>query len=407
MTNEKPLTIKQLSVYSLREKPFRTISLVVVVFILAFTLFGGAILSASLQNGLNSLKERLGADIAVVPLGYESQYEGIILSGEPVRFYLSKSVEQQVAQVDGVKKVSTQFYLSTLVADCCSAPVQIIGIDPDTDFVTKSWISKGDNNELKDGQMIVGSNVWPDRNKKLIFFNHEFFVVAKLEKTSTGMDNSVFVNLKTARELAQIAKEMGIDTNVDIQNVDVYDVVSSVLIKIEEGYSPDEVADNIHRLVNGISLVKSKNIFFSVSGNLDIIQSFVGVFSVILWILATLILTVLFSVTINSRKKEYSVLRILGVTKKRLIKAVFIESMMTSVTGSFAGVLLATIMFFLFSNYVGHQIGLPFLIPGTNSIIIYLGIALMLSAITGPVSAIYAALTISRKDTYITLREGE
>ena len=83
----KPLTTRQLSKNNLRSNPFRTVCLVMVVAVLSFTMYGGAILSQSLKNWLYSLKNRLGADLAVVPLEHESQYEGIILSGEPSRFY--------------------------------------------------------------------------------------------------------------------------------------------------------------------------------------------------------------------------------------------------------------------------------------------------------------------------------
>lgn len=407
MKKEKPLTIGRLSLYSLRGKIFRTCSLTFVVFILAFTLFSGAILSASLQNGLSSLKERLGADIAVVPLGYESQYEGIILSSEPIRFYFDKSIEQQISKIEGVAQVTAQFYLSTLSADCCSVQVQIIGIDPETDFVTKPWISKSYSDELKDEQMIIGSDIWADKNGKLIFFNQEFSVVAKLEKTSTGMDNSVFVNMTTIRKLAKSATEIGIITNAAEQNAEIDNVISSVLVKTERGYELNEVSDNIRRTLHEVSLVKSKNILSSVSKNLGIMQSFINTFSVALWGLSALILTIMFSVTVNGRKKEFSILRILGASRKRLIQAVLTESAFVSVTGSLLGIMLSSTVIFSFSTYIGEQLGLPFLLPNIENIIIYLIVTFILSAVTGPLSSIYAALKISQAEAYVTLREGE
>ncbi|MFV0412342.1 MAG: ABC transporter permease, partial [Oscillospiraceae bacterium] len=95
---QKPINTGRLSARNLAANPFRTAGLVLVVAALSFALFGGAVLSASLTNGMYSLKERLGADLAVVPLEHEADYEGIILSGEPSRFYFSNTVQQQIQQ---------------------------------------------------------------------------------------------------------------------------------------------------------------------------------------------------------------------------------------------------------------------------------------------------------------------
>ncbi|PYG88536.1 putative ABC transport system permease protein [Ruminiclostridium sufflavum DSM 19573] len=405
--SDKPLSITRLSLYNLRGKAFRTGALIAVVLVLAFALFSGAVLSASLQNGLNSLKERLGADIAVVPLGYENSYQGIILSGEPVRFYFDRALEQQISKVDGVEQLTSQFYLSTLSADCCSVPVQIIGIDPETDFVTKPWISEVYREELKDRQAIVGADIAAGKDNKLTFYNHEFSVAARLEKTSTGMDNSVFVNIRAVKALAESAKKQGLGTNASVQEADLENSISSVLIKTERGYDTDQVVTNIRREVDGISMVKSKSIFSGFSENLGIIKAFIGIYSAALWILALLILAILFSAIISSRKKEFSVLRIMGTTRVKLVRAVLTEAMLVSIVGSLAGVSLAAVVIFPFSAYIGEQLGLPFLLPDIGGIFVYMISTLVLSSASGPLSAIYAAVKISRAETYITLREGE
>lgn len=132
--SNRPLTISQLAVANIKRKPLRTAGLIIIVALVAFVLFAGGILSVSLKNGLESMKERLGADLLVVPVGYDEGVEGIIVKGEPAYFYFDKSVETQLEKVEGVKCVSSQFYLTSLNQDCCSVPVQFIGFDPETDF---------------------------------------------------------------------------------------------------------------------------------------------------------------------------------------------------------------------------------------------------------------------------------
>ena len=117
--SNRPLTTGQLAIANLKRKPLRTTGLIIIVALVAFVVFGGGILSVSLKNGLESMKARLGADLLVVPVGYDEDVEGILLKGEPAYFYLDKSVEQQLKNVEGVKSVSSQFYLTSLNQDCC------------------------------------------------------------------------------------------------------------------------------------------------------------------------------------------------------------------------------------------------------------------------------------------------
>lgn len=108
--SNKPLTIWQLAVANIKRKPLRTAGLIIIVALVAFVLFAGGILSVSLKNGLESMKERLGADLLVVPVGYDEGVEGIIVKGEPAYFYFDKSVETELEKVEGVKSVSSQLF---------------------------------------------------------------------------------------------------------------------------------------------------------------------------------------------------------------------------------------------------------------------------------------------------------
>lgn len=58
---------RYLSIKNLKRKPARTAALVILTAFLAFAIFGGSVIVASLQNGLSSYRSRLGADIIVVP----------------------------------------------------------------------------------------------------------------------------------------------------------------------------------------------------------------------------------------------------------------------------------------------------------------------------------------------------
>jgi putative ABC transport system permease protein len=404
---KKPLSTIRLSVNNLRQKPYRTFALTAVVFLLAFTLFGGSVLTTSLQNGLHSLKARLGADLAVLPLGHDSEYEGILLSGTPSKFYFDKSVESQLAKVDGIEQVSSQFYMSSLSAECCSVPIQIIGIDPKTDFVTMPWVSEVYQKELKDGQLIVGYDILTEENKELKFFGHTYSVAARLEETSTGMDCSVFVNMNTIESLIEGAREQGINLNTDVKGVNAENSISSVLIKVKNDYELDTVVTNIRQNVDNVAIIRSKSIISGTAGHIGIIIDYFYVIATVLWILAALVLAVVFSTSVHERKKEFAVLRILGATRKKLSGIILTEAFLTGVIGGLTGIVAASLIVFPFSTWISDRLNLPYLQPNINVIIVLLAFSFLLSIAAPTITAIYSAVKISRAETYITLREGE
>ncbi|MBR1866364.1 MAG: hypothetical protein IJ801_07650, partial [Lachnospiraceae bacterium] len=64
---KKKTVWKSLAFRNLVNKPARSIALTVLAVFLSFSVFGGTIMVTSLRNGLDSLQNRLGADIMVVP----------------------------------------------------------------------------------------------------------------------------------------------------------------------------------------------------------------------------------------------------------------------------------------------------------------------------------------------------
>lgn len=402
--NNKPLTTGRLAISNLRRKPLRTAGLITIVALVAFVLFAGGILSTSMRNGLESMRARLGADLMVVPLGYDEGVEGIILKGEPTYFYFDKYVEQDLEKVEGVKSVSAQFFLTSLNQDCCSIPVQFIGFDPETDFSIQPWISEVYSEEVKDGELIIGSDIKADENNKLKFFGEEYSVAAKLEKTGTGLDQAVYANMDTIDLLFEGAKASGL---AFIDDIDPDTSVSNVLIRLEDGYELEEVTHNIRSTYDGLQVIKTKSMVTGIADDLGGIISFLYVFAGLFLAVALIMLLIVFSVTANERKKEFATLRALGASGRKLSAIVLSEALLICGAGGLIGTVSAAGTVLSFSTYIGDRLGLPYLQPDLPAILAIAAVTLLVSLGLGPVGASYTVSRLNRREVYLTMREGE
>ena len=93
---EKAITIQRLAFSNIKRKPYRTAALIAITALAAAVLFASFILSSSLKGGINGFQKRLGADLMIVPEGYDAQVESVLLTGEPNYFYMDKNVEQKL-----------------------------------------------------------------------------------------------------------------------------------------------------------------------------------------------------------------------------------------------------------------------------------------------------------------------
>jgi len=400
----KPLTTFRIAHSNLSGKPGRAAALIIVVAIMAFALFGGAILLRSLDNGMESLESRLGADIIVLPPGNEAVFESTVLTGTPATFYFDRVWINELARSWGIEQVTTQFYIATLAdAECCTTDVQIIGIDYETDFVVTPWISELINRQISDGEVIVGSNIILDSDNTVTFFDANFEVAARLSRTATGMDNTVFVNMDTAMQLGHIAQAGGfIPADVDIENS-----VSVILLNMTPGHDLSGVIANLQRHFPTFGIMASNAIAYTISLTLNFITGLITAVMIMLGVFALLVLAMLFSLIANSRKKEFAVLRIVGATRSKLAAVVLTEAVIISAVGAVVGCLLAAIVVFPFGRVIGVQMEMPLLLPGILTSALILVLAMAISTAIGPLSSAYSAYKISRAETYATMRDGE
>jgi putative ABC transport system permease protein len=353
------------------------------------------------------MTKRFGADLMVVPAGTSEKAQSILLRGAISYFYFDAAVVDSVARTEGIACASPQFFLTSLAEGCCDAMVQLIAYDPATDFVVGPWMAEKYSGAVEDGQLVVGSRITIRADNTIRLLGHYYPVAARLSNSASGLDTSVFMTIDTMRLLIGRARAEGYGFLATQEKEMQRGAVSVVLAKTDPSVPSARLAQTIDQENAGVDVVVSQSIFAGISKTLAGLTAYIHVFSLILWVLALVVLTAVFSLSVHERKKEFAVLRILGATRKKLAGILLGESALAGLAGGAAGVALASLAIFPFSTLISERLELPYLdAPFLYIILLALG-SLSLSVLTGPLASLFSALRISRAETYFTMREGE
>ncbi len=393
-----------LPVKNLLRKPGRTAALVLLTALLAASVFGGSVVVGSLRRGLESLEARLGADIIVMPAEAESKvsFKNLLLQGTTGAFYMDASVLDAVRGAQGVEIAAPQTFLASLKADCCAIKVQIIGIDPGADFTVKPWIEESYSRGLGDMEVAVGCKVTAGVGETLKIYEQYTHVVAKLAETGTGLDTAVYCNMDTMKKLLAAAEAKGVTHRLTSGS----DVISAVYVKVKDGADPAQVNNWLNGHIRKVTAVRARSMFTDVSDSLSGIARAARVLIGAVWALALVILLVAFAMMIRERRREFAVLRLLGVSRRGLRDEILAETALCGLAGALIGVGVAALGVFPFTTLIETQIGLPYLTPAPGTLLTLAGGTVLATLAVGLLAGAWAAARLSRTDPGATLREG-
>ena len=344
----------------------------------------------------------MGADLLVVPQGSGKKMESVLLRAEPSTFYIDESVLDVVKDIPTVAQASGQLFISSLDAQCCTVKVQLIGIDQSTDFVVEPWLRKAVDRPLTGNEVIVGDYIFGEIGSEIMFYNQKFTIVGRLEPSGMGFDSSVFMSMEAARRIAHLASP---DMGDKVDNA-----YSSILVRVKPGVDPisisDEVLDRMGLKAN-VNFVFASNMMSDTSAKLQNIVTVMYSAAAGVWLVAALVMFVVFFFAFNERQKEFATLRALGASKSKVIAIVMTESFLMSLAGTVVGMLFGWLFLEVFSVSIAKAIGLPYLSPATGAFWGTVVTSAVAGLVTCPLATLPTAWRIGRKDIYTSLREGE
>jgi len=213
------------------------------------------------QETLRLARERLGADIVVVPRGSVTAVEGALLLGNAANTYMPRAVVDSVAAVPGVGIASPQLDLSSMAnSSCCSVSLKFMyAFDPATDFTIEPWLKEQLGQDLAEGQAVGGSDVFvPEGKDKIKLYGYDFDLVGNLEPTGTNLDQTLFMTFPTAYAMEQVSR-----TKAKMALPILENTVSSVMVRVDPGADRDEVAAAISDAIPEAQAVPAAELFSS------------------------------------------------------------------------------------------------------------------------------------------------
>jgi putative ABC transport system permease protein len=299
--------------------------------------------------------------------------------------------------------VSPQLYLSTLInASCCAvSDMFLVVYDPRTDFTIEPWLKETIGEGLKLGEVVGGHYVFvPEGEQNIQLYAYLLTLRANLEATGTALDQSMFLTLETARDMARISESMAIEPLVIPEGK-----ISAVMVRVASGQNPDDVALEIMHQVPGVTPIVSSNLFQAYRQQMTSLRTTTTATMVITFALSLISLGLVFSLATNERRRELGMLRAMGATREFVLGSLLVEAGILALAGAATGIGLTVLITTLFHNLIVNTLNIPFLLPSLRDLQAPVAGGLVLALLCITVAALLPAYRISSMEPATAMRE--
>ncbi len=393
---------------NLKRKWFRSLALILAVTIASGALFASVLMMESVGRGAEISTSMLGADVMVVPVGYEAQARASLLAGEPNKFYMSRSVEDEVKKVPGVAQTSVQVFAETAAFPCCGFTKSfLIGFDPETDFTVMKWVGESLDRPFGKDDAILGFSLAALPGFKTYVHGHELTVWGKLRQSGIKyFDNSLFVPIETLYNIAEESKKRDEVAPLEIERGQI----SVVLVKAEEGVSPDVLEVRIEGRVPGVIAIPMPRVLHTVRAQMATLFGSLTILVAVLWVANTLMVGAIFTTIVSERRKELGILRAIGANRRHVFRLILAEAAFLTALGGLLGIAAGGALFYAYKGIVTSSFSalkIPYIWP-TAAQVAAISVFTLISALAmGIIGALYPAYTSAKLDPYNAIRTGE
>lgn len=327
-----------------------------IISIMSFAISAGMMMSASMRNGILSLRDKIGADIIIIPEGSGNISEDALFNGTPCTVTMDSSLVEEIKALPSVTEVSARLYLATLPGgSCCSSETQLIATDLKNDFLLKSWV--GDIGLSKD-EILLGSNYGLKAGSSIKYFGRDFKIKKVLDETGAGYDSSCFISMDAADEIMKDPAYAYIFGDNDAANS-----VSMIFLRTSDMDETIYCLDMFYP-DSGISRFSFNSKLGDMENGIHDTEVFIIFFGAVICTLCALSLFALFSIFIYQRKHEIANMRLIGFAWHKVFFIYFSEGAAVSFAGACSGFLFYSLVSSSFKTAISKILHSPVIMPG-------------------------------------------
>lgn len=337
----------------------------------------------------------------IVPIKVGSQSTSSLYTSEPSDEYINMEDLEFILGDSSIEQITYQFFTHTIEDSCCTIgeETRIVGFDQNTDFILKPWLEQNGLNKLNTNQVIIGKDINYILGQKMSILKKEFNIVGTLYETGSGLDNTIFMDIESARILAKSNFKNSLFDSGKANNL-----ISSAFIKVKSGV-------NIDDFITNINISQNKVIAISKSASITQIKSQIqGILYIAIFLVLSLLISSVislfgrFSNLAEDRKKEIGYLRIIGVKRNGILKLITYEACIMSIIGGITGSILSLLFIPIFIKNLEDYFTLPI---GSMSHQEYIFIGIFISIILGLFSCLIPAIKITKLEPREIISKGD
>ena len=386
---------------NIKYQKFRYTMIFMIIFTMTLCIFSSNMLITSMTQGIATAKNRLGADITIIPKGDDSVTEETLFDGQPSTLKMDSDWLGKIKKMPYITDITSRLYIASLSGQsCCDSSVQLIATNIAEDFLLKSWITD-DISELASKEIIVGSSFNAKIGDTLKYYNIDFTVKGVLEKTNTGYDKSAFISYEAADEIMQNPKY----NQYFKRNENGYNTISMIFINSS---NPEATRDVIRSkyYYDDIEIYSTNAKLSDYTMSVDSSKIFTYALNILILIISALSLITINTLATSNRKNEVGSMLNVGFSKFYIAMIFMFESLLISIMASLSAVITFEILFTLFNTWIGEIFVSPMINPSINDIMATTKLLLILSTLLTVMSMVIAFAHIYKKSPSELIKEA-
>jgi putative ABC transport system permease protein len=390
---------------SLLHRKMQSLAIVLSIAVGVGIVFCVTALYAGVTAGMELSKERLGADIVIIPGGVTVEPSLILFGGAAANTYMPQGTVDDVRVIPGVRRATPQFFTHTLTADChdIGTKNRMLGYDPASDWVVRPWLKKINKTELSADEVILGAKVPTWTQNKIAILGKWYDIVAVAEETGTTLDYSLFVSMDEAR---RVVGENPILRSVWAQQGPPAGLISAILVQVDDAADITDIVARILKtgLVQPIVAVEVKK---RLAAQFTVLVLLLGGIGMLIVAASLFQLFSRFYALTVERQAEWGLYLALGAATRDIAAIVVGEAVAVALAGSLVGLLLGGGLYRTALGVLEDYQSFPYVQPSWQLLALT---ALLITGIFAGLGALAAWLPArrgSRTDPATVMTRGE